>query len=70
MLRPVTLAIAVMSAGAAGLSVAPLPVLAQTAVVRAEMPRISSIDVRAVERIEPGADLEFTMWGTSGAIAR
>ena len=69
MLRPVTLAIALMSTGAAGLSVAPLPVLAQTAVVRAEMPRISSIDVRAVERIEPGADLEFTMWGTSGAIA-
>ncbi len=69
MLRPVTLAIALMSTGAAGLSVAPLPVLAQTAAVRAEMPRISSIDVRAVDRIEPGADLEFTMWGTSGAIA-
>jgi outer membrane lipoprotein SlyB len=69
MLRPVTLAIALMSAGAAGLSVAPLPVLAQTAAVRAEMPRISSIDVRAVDRIEPGADLEFTIWGTSGAVA-
>lgn len=69
MLRPVTLAIALMSTGAAGLSVAPLPVLAQSAAVRAEMPRISSIDVRAVERIEPGADLEFTIWGTSGAVA-
>jgi outer membrane lipoprotein SlyB len=69
MLRPVTLAIALMSTGVAGISLAPLPVQAQSAAARAEMPRISSIDVRPVDRIEPGADLEFTIWGTSGAIA-
>ena len=70
MLRPVTLAIALLSTGVAGLSVAPLPAQAQSAparaAARAEMPRISSVDVRPVERVEPGADLEFTIWGTSG----
>ena len=73
MLRPVTLAIALLSTGVAGLSVAPLPAQAQSgpvrAAARAEMPRISSFDVRPVERIEPGADLEFTIWGTSAAVA-
>jgi outer membrane lipoprotein SlyB len=73
MLRPVTLAIALLSTGVAGLSVAPLPAQAQSAsaraAARAEMPRISSFDVRPVDRIEPGADLEFTIWGTSGAVA-
>lgn len=71
MLRPITLAIALMSTSVAGLSLAPLPAQAQAhrAAPRVEMPRITSIDVRPVERIEPGADLEFTMWGTSGAIA-
>jgi outer membrane lipoprotein SlyB len=71
MLRPITLAIALMSTSVAGLSLAPLPAQAQAprAAPRVEMPRISSIDVRPVERIEPGADLEFTIWGTSGAIA-
>jgi outer membrane lipoprotein SlyB len=69
MLRPATLAIALMSGGLTGLSVAPLPALAQASAVRAEMPRISSIDVRPVDRVEPGADLEFTIWGSSGAIA-
>ena len=71
MLRPITLAIALMSSSVAGLSLAPLPAQAQAhrAAPRVEMPRITSIDVRPVDRIEPGADLEFTMWGTSGAIA-
>ena len=71
MLRPITLAIALMSTSVAGLSLAPLPAQAQAprAAPRVEMPRISSIDVRPVERIEPGADLEFTIWGTSGALA-
>jgi outer membrane lipoprotein SlyB len=70
MLRPITLAIALMSSSVAGLGLVPVAAQAQSATAhRAEMPRISSIDVRPVERIEPGADLEFTIWGTSGAIA-
>jgi len=69
MLRPITLAIAMMSTSVAGLGLAPLPAQAQSASARAEMPRVSSIDVRPVDRIEPGADLDFTVWGTSGAVA-
>lgn len=69
MLRPVTLAIALMSTGVAGLAVAPLPVAAQSAAVRAEMPRVSSVSVQPVDRIEPGADLDFTIWGSTGAAA-
>jgi outer membrane lipoprotein SlyB len=71
MLRPVTLAIAMLSTGVAGgLGLAPLPAQAQVAAApRAEMPRVSSIDVRAVDRVEPGADLDFTVWGSSGAVA-
>jgi len=36
---------------------------------RAQMPRITGLDVKEVERIEPGAELEFTLWGTPGAAA-
>ena len=34
-----------------------------------EMPRVTGFDVRAIDRIEPGADLEFTVWGTPGSVA-
>ena len=69
MLRPVTLAIALLSTSVAGIGLAPLPAQAQSAAARAEMPRVSSVDVRPVDRVEPGADLDFTIWGTSGAVA-
>jgi len=33
------------------------------------MPQISGFDVQAIARIEPGAELAFTLWGTPGAAA-
>ena len=33
------------------------------------MPRITAFDVKEVERVEGGVDLDFTLWGTPGAQA-
>lgn len=71
MLRPLTLALALASGTALGVGMMPMSAAAQTArsSAYAPMPRISAIEVRPVDRIEPGADLEFTLWGTPGALA-
>lgn len=65
-------AAAALAAGQAGLVAVPLvftaPVAAQTA-VRADVPRVTAFDVRPLDRIEAGAELEFTVWGTAGAEA-
>lgn len=65
-------AAAAIVAGQAGLVTLPFvftgTASAQTA-VQAQAPRITAFDVRPLERIEPGADLEFTLWGTPGADA-
>ena len=34
-----------------------------------QVPRVTAFDVRQVDRVEPGADLDFTLWGTPGAQA-
>lgn len=64
-------AAAAIVAGQAGLVAAPLlftgAAAAQT--VQAQAPRVTAFDVRPLERIEPGAELEFTLWGTPGAEA-
>ena len=46
-----------------------LPLTPPQAAEAAAAPHISGFDVRAVERIEPGAKLGFTVWGTPGARA-
>ena len=47
-----------------------LPFAAAQTTQRADtMPRITEFDVQGIERLEPGAELEFTLWGTPGAEA-
>jgi hypothetical protein len=50
------------------LATAPLPASAQVAAHNA-VPRITAFDVANIDRIEPGAELAFTLWGTPGAQA-
>ena len=45
------------------------PAVAQDSRSTPAMPRISAFDVQAVDKIEPGAELAFTLWGTPGAMA-
>lgn len=64
---------------AAALAVPPIAALAQTTgaqpattsqnVRRAEDLRIRGFDVQAVDRLGPGSELEFSLWGTPGATA-
>jgi hypothetical protein len=65
-------AAAALAVGQAGLVAAPLlftgVASAQTA-VQAQSPRVTAFDVRPLDRIEPGAELEFTVWGTPGSDA-
>ncbi len=70
-LRSITLAaaIAVGAPTAAGLVAVPAAQAHGYQRDQREMPRVTGFDVRAIERIEPGADLEFTVWGTPGSVA-
>lgn len=65
-------AAAAIAAGQAGLVAAPLmftgAASAQTA-IQSQTPRVTAFDVRPLDRLEPGADLEFTLWGTPGSEA-
>jgi outer membrane lipoprotein SlyB len=48
------------------------PLVAQaqkTSQAATQAPRVTGFDVEQVERIEPGAELNFTVWGTAGAAA-
>lgn len=67
-LRPVALAAALTMLP---LSLLPAgPALAQTTMAaRPGMPSVSAFDVREVGRLEPGAELDFTLWGTPGGQA-
>ena len=56
----------------AGLLLAPLMLpTSASAAPRAtgNAPRINAFDVKAVDKMEPGSDLEFTLWGTAGGQA-
>jgi outer membrane lipoprotein SlyB len=71
MLRPLTLAVALVTTSA-GFGLLPTEAAAQPAAQRravSPMPRVTALEVKPVDRIEPGADLEFTLWGTPGAVA-
>jgi outer membrane lipoprotein SlyB len=63
-------AAAAIAAGQAGLVAAPLfftaPAAAQS---QGQSPRVTAFDVRPLDRLEAGADLEFTVWGTPGSDA-
>ncbi len=43
------------------------PVQAQTRATAASALRVTGFDVEQVDRLEPGAELNFTLWGTPGA---
>jgi outer membrane lipoprotein SlyB len=64
-------AAAAIAAGQAGLVALPVvyhPGAAAQTAVRA-VPRVTAFDVRAIDRLVAGAELEFTVWGTPGAEA-
>jgi outer membrane lipoprotein SlyB len=65
-------AAAALVAGQAGFVAAPVlfsgTASAQPA-VQVQTPRVTAFDVRPLDRIEPGGELEFTLWGTPGAEA-
>ena len=64
--RPMLLA----SALALSLPLASTPAWSQTSARYAtQSPQISGFDVQQSDRLEPGADLAFTVWGTPGATA-
>lgn len=64
-----TLAAGLQVAGAS-LAVAPLLLpSAVSAAPRAAVPHISGFDVKGVDRVEAGSELEFTLWGTAGGQA-
>lgn len=70
--QPLALAALLATASTAGtvlLSTYAGPVAAQSSRSATAMPRISAFDVKAVDKIEPGAELAFTLWGTPGALA-
>lgn len=48
---------------------APSSALAQSRVVAHGAPQIRAFDVEAVDRVVPGTELAFTLWGTPGATA-
>ena len=62
-----------LQAASTGLLLMPLtlPATATAAPSRAtaNAPRINAFDVKAVDRVEPGSDLVFTLWGTAGGHA-
>ena len=61
-----------LQAAAAGLVVGPLMLpTSATAAPRtpANAPRITAFDVKAVDKVESGSDLEFTLWGSAGGQA-
>jgi len=47
----------------------PTAALAQARVAASATPQINAFDVQPVERLVPGAELAFTLWGTPGAAA-
>ena len=59
--------------GGLGAAVAPALFLALPAVAAerqvASAPRITAFDVQAIDKVEAGAELDFTLWGTPGALA-
>lgn len=64
--RPMVLATAL----ALGLPLASTPAWSQTTSRHAaQSPQISGFVVQQADRLEPGADLSFTVWGTPGAAA-
>jgi outer membrane lipoprotein SlyB len=53
----------------AGMSLSPTAVVAQRSYQSAPAPlRVTGFDVEQVDRLEPGAELNFTVWGTAGAV--
>jgi outer membrane lipoprotein SlyB len=63
-------AAAALVAGSAGLPMFDgAPLGAAHAQTVQEAPRVSAFDVRPIDRLVPGAELEFTLWGTPGAEA-
>lgn len=64
-------AAAAIAVGQAGFMAAPLVVYTGTVAAQPanQAPRITAFDVRPLDRIQPGGELEFTLWGTPGAEA-
>ena len=51
----------------ATLPLSPTIAQAQTSRTAAAAPRVTGFDVQQVDRLEPGAEVNFTVWGTPGA---
>ena len=51
----------------ASLPLSPTVAVAQTSRAAAAAPRVTGFDVQQVDRLEPGAEVNFTVWGTPGA---
>jgi outer membrane lipoprotein SlyB len=60
-------ALALACALVAGMPFAAQPAQAQQRTTQAAALRVTGFDVEQVDRLEPGAELNFTVWGTPGA---
>lgn len=59
------LACALVAGSPFGVAVSQAQTTSRTA---AAAPRVTGFDVEAVDRVEPGTELNFTVWGTPGAV--